>query len=173
MNLNLQLNIIYEKPLIAKLICLLFLVLILFTLFSSLYDFKNIFSDSMKDNQSLVTINDKSVKELVKHGLDVEIFGKYVPKQLGDANIRPSILNVKLIGVMFSPDKKNSQVILRLANGIERVFKIGDTIPGCAKILHISEDGIVVNRDGVMERVNLPTDKLNFDQPLNATNLFD
>lgn len=173
MNLNFQLNIIHEKPLIAKLLCLLFLVFIVIRLFTSVSGFRSIYSDPGKNTQSIDINDNNSLNDMVKKGLNVEIFGKYIPTQFGDANIRPSILDVKVIGVMFSNDKQKSQVLLRLANGIERVFKINDIIPGGAKILRIYKDGIVVNRDGVMERLNLPADRLIFDKPLNSKHLFD
>ncbi len=165
MTFSLQLNIVHEKPLIAKLLCLLFSVFIVFLLFASLHNLREIYTDSVSTQSSINIADNDSQRRLIKNGLDVELFGKYISNQFGDANIRPSILDLRVIGVMFSKDKKKSQVLLHLANGAERVFKIGDIIPGGAKILLISRDGIVVSRDGILERLNLPKDELIFDKP--------
>lgn len=164
MNLNFQFNIIHEKPIIAKSLCWLFLVFILFKILKCVYDVKLIYSEPKVNFSSPNLIDGTSNRESIKKSLNFEIFGKYIPKQLGDANIRPSILDLKVIGVMFSENEKKSQVLIRFANGFERIFNIGDVIPGGGKIVHIYTDGIIVNRDGDLERLNLPKDELVFDK---------
>lgn len=165
MNFSLQLNIIHEKLIIAKSLCLLLLMFILFSLFTSYFEFKSIYSDTAINTISSANLLDnKTSQETIKKSLNIDLFGKYISNQLGDVNIRPSILDLTIIGIMFSEDKNNSQVLLRFANGVERIFKIGDTIPGGAKILHISAEGIVVSRDGNLESLNLPKDELIFEK---------
>lgn len=160
-----QLNLIREKTITAQALCALLLLLIVYILISSVASVRYISKSPQHSAPSHRKQHGLS-KSAITNSLDLDLFGKYIPKQLGDANIKPSLLDVHVIGVMFSENKKSSEVLLRFANGIERTFKNGDTIPGGAKIIHISSDGVIVNRDGTLERINLPVNKLKFDKPL-------
>lgn len=160
-----QINLIREKTITAKALCVLLLLFIAYIIMSSIITLRTITQSPQHSAPSHLNQHSLS-KEAITSSLDIDLFGKYIPKQLGDANIKPSLLDVHVIGVMFSTNKKNSEVLLRFANGIERTFKNGDTIPGGAKIIHITSDGVIVNRDGTLERISLPVNKLKFDKPL-------
>ena len=160
-----QLNLISEKKVTAQALCALLVLFIFYIVISSVSSMRIISKAPQHSAPSHLKQHGIS-KSAIVSSLDLDLFGKYIPKQLGDANIKPSLLDVNVIGVMFSTNKKNSEVMLRFANGIERPFKNGDTIPGGAKIIHISSDGVIVNRDGTLERINLHVNKLKFDKPL-------
>lgn len=164
-------NSIQEKPVVAKLLCGVFLVFIVGNLLGKLSDFRAIFKEPAVISANAEIFDDNLVKNMIKSSLEVDVFGKYVPKHFGEVNIKPSILNVKVIGILFSEDKINSEVVLRGENSAENIFKIGDVIPGGAKILRIYKDGIVIDCNGVTERLNLPKEELIFSKP--PKNLFD
>lgn len=160
-----NLQIIHEKPLTAKILCAIMLMLIILVISNLISDYKKINNPVQKTQHS--NFNQiKNNNQDIKKSLQIDIFGRYIPKQLGDTNIKPSLLDVNLLGVMYSDNKKSSTVLLRFANGLERSFKLGDTIPGGAKIIHILLDGVIVKRDGTLERINLPKNELLFGKPL-------
>jgi len=94
------------------------------------------------------------------------LFGAYVPANLSDAEIKQSMLDVQVVGVMFSDKEKNSQVIIRSNNGEEKYYVVGDTLPGGAVIKHISGQGVVVLHNGSLESLSLPKNELIFDGPV-------
>jgi general secretion pathway protein C len=161
---NDELKLILDKPIAAKLLCFGLSILIFFLLIKFITSFKDTMNTQVTNSGPYIMNNLPSHSEINKK-LEIELFGKYIPKQLGDANIKPSLLDLHVIGIVFSSKKQDSEVIIRFANGIERPFKIGDIIPGGATILHISVDGIIVDREGVLERLKLPNTKLKFDRP--------
>lgn len=93
------------------------------------------------------------------------LFGDYVPANLSDAEIKQSMLDVQVVGIMFSDKEENSQVIIRTNNGEEKYYVVGDTLPGGAVIKHISAQGVVVLHNGALESLSLPKNELIFDGP--------
>ena len=95
----------------------------------------------------------------------VALFGDYVPINLSEADIKQSMLDVELVGIMYSANEKESQVIIRAGGGEEKSYLIGDTLPGGAVIKRISEKGVVVLHNGALESLSLPKNELIFEAP--------
>lgn len=93
------------------------------------------------------------------------LFGDYVPANLSDTEIKKSMLDVEVVGIMFSDKEKDSQVIIRANNGEEKYYVVGDTLPGGAVIKHISTQGVVVLHNGSLESLSLPKNELLFEKP--------
>jgi general secretion pathway protein C len=79
------------------------------------------------------------------------LFGEFVPNYLKATDVKESTLNLQVVGVLYSPNEKIAQVIIRTASGVEHTYKIGDTLSGGAVIKRITPDGVLVNHDGVLE----------------------
>ena len=94
--------------------------------------------------------------------LNCPLFGDFVPENLSGMTIKRSLLHLKLIGVVMSADEKKSHVILEMPNKKERVFYLGDQVPGGAVIQKITADEIFVVRNGEVERLSLPEKGLSF-----------
>lgn len=94
----------------------------------------------------------------------VSMFGKYVPT-LSELEIKQSTLDVELVGILFSTNPKESQILVRIKPGDERTFMLGDVLPGGAKIHEIHKKGIVVLFDGSLESLSLPQNELLFEKP--------
>ncbi len=56
----------------------------------------------------------------------IALFGDYVPVNLSDADIKQSMLDVQVVGIMFSEKEKDSQVIIRAGGGEEKYYVVGD-----------------------------------------------
>lgn len=95
--------------------------------------------------------------------LDSSIFGVYVPDDLNEDNVKKSMLNLTLVGILLAHKPENSQVIIRNANGDEKTYKISDKIPGGAVIKRIIAGGILVDRNGTLESISLPKNDLIFE----------
>lgn len=162
-----DLSFIVKKSVFIKYICIFLIILLLWQIISSINAIKDIFKDNIKEtNSHIENYNIDNTK--LSDSLKIELFGKYIPKQLNQNNIKQSLLDIHVIGIMYANDKGSSKVIMRFANGLEKSFKIGDTIPdsGGAIILHILHNEIIVSHDGVLERLSLPKNELIFDKPL-------
>jgi general secretion pathway protein C len=95
--------------------------------------------------------------------LKASLFGIYVSNDLNEDTVKKSMLNVTLVGILFADKIADSQVIIRSASGEEKTYRIGDTIPGDAVIKRITASGILVKRNGALERLSLPTNELTFE----------
>lgn len=93
--------------------------------------------------------------------LHSSLFGVYVTNNL--SSIKKSMLNVSLVGILFSNNINESLVIIRSADGEENTYKLGDTIPGGAIIKRIMSSGILVERNSALESLILPKNELIFE----------
>lgn len=94
------------------------------------------------------------------------IFGLYVADVSVDSEIKQSTLDAQILGILFSPDEKDSQAIIRVGGGPESYYQIGDTLPGGAVIKQISKEGVIVLYRGALESLSLPKNELLFEPPV-------
>ncbi|MBA2656116.1 MAG: general secretion pathway protein GspC [Tatlockia sp.] len=95
----------------------------------------------------------------------IAMFGDYVPVNLSEADIKQSMLDVQVLGILFAKEENQSQVILRVGGGKEETYTVGDSLAGGAIIKRISAEGILVLHNGALESLSLPKNELIFDQP--------
>lgn len=106
------------------------------------------------------------VKHVKQHKAEhVDFFGEYVPHSVGDVGVERSKMNASVIGILYSSDEGASQVLIEVPGHANKVFSVGDTIPGGAVIKRIAPEGILLMRGGVMESLSLPKKELNFAPP--------
>lgn len=91
------------------------------------------------------------------------LFGEYMPDNIHDGSIKASLLNVEVVGIVFSPKEKDSQVILRLSDNEERVYHVGEQLRDGVVIKRITPQGLLIEREGELERLSLPKDELTFE----------
>lgn len=91
------------------------------------------------------------------------VFGNYLPHNLNADMIKESMLNVEVVGILLSPNDKDSQVILRNEEGEEKIYSSGDSLPAGAIIKRISKEGVVILHNGVLESLSLPKNDLTFE----------
>ena len=104
-----------------------------------------------------------SKQDMSSHILTSSLFGVYVPDNLSEANVKKSMLDVTLVGILLSDRPDDSQVIIRSSNGDEKTYKPGDPVPGEAVIKRITANGVLVERHGVLESLSLPKNELTFE----------
>lgn len=92
------------------------------------------------------------------------IFGNYQPIH-SDEDIKQSSLDLDVVGIMYSSDKVNSQVLIRAAGGEEKLYKVGDSLPGGVIIKKINKQTILLLYQGELESLSLPKNELIFGKP--------
>ncbi|KTD82883.1 type II secretion system protein N [Legionella waltersii] len=148
----------YAKWIIIGLITL-FSMLIIYS-YASLLFFKIGAASTQNSETNAVEL---PKQEDAKHFLKASLFGVYMPNDLNDDNVKESLLNVTLVGILYDENPENSQVIIRSSSGDEKTYVIGDKIPGGAVIKRIIPNGVLVERDGTLESLSLPKNELNFE----------
>jgi general secretion pathway protein C len=97
--------------------------------------------------------------------LKMPLFGEFLPEDLAGVELKNSTLHLKLLGVLFSEDEQKSAVIIELSGGEQRIYHVGDTLPGGAVVQRINPDEIYVSRNGGVEYLFLPEKGINLNTP--------
>ena len=98
-----------------------------------------------------------------QQALKIPVFGEYIPKALVDLDVKPSGLDLSLVGIVFSRDAKHSMAIISSPEHPAKPYSTGDLVPGGAKIKQITPDGVVLEREGELESLSLPKNELMFE----------
>lgn len=154
------------RPNTAQIVFIMVSLLLIYQLLSGVIQYYQIRKDLKKLPSQWVTHPTKrNPQSMTQKTLNAPIFGEYIPKALVDLDVKPSGLNLSIVGIVFSTDSKRSLVIIAAPGNQTQTFSIGDVVPGGARIKQITPDGIVLKRDGELESLSLPKDELNFDPP--------
>lgn len=150
-----------SKTAIAIFVCLLMASLLLTEIIAALRSPERIEPLPMRTGPNNSMENLTATSALFNSAL----FGTYVPVNLSVAEIKQSMLDLEVVGILFSGNEKDSQVIIRAAGGEEKAYIIGDSLPGGAILKRISEKSVVVLHNGSLESLSLPKNELLFEGP--------
>lgn len=156
---------IVARPLVLQIVCAIFVFLIIWQIFYGAVFFRNlnhvvsVHESRNAEDKAVQNNNQTSLKE--SHIL----FGYYVPKNLDAGGVRQSQLNLTVVGVILATDEKDSEVILQKPNGEEHFYHVGDKLPGGGVIKRITPKGVLVAREGALERLTLPQEEIRFEAP--------
>lgn len=92
--------------------------------------------------------------------INYPLFGNYIPNGHDKNTIPKTLLNLKLTGVLKASKKGLSQVTIKVGDGKEKNYTVGDTLPSGAKIIRIFDDSALLLRNGQVERLILPVPHL-------------
>ncbi|OSM05336.1 putative general secretion pathway protein C [Magnetofaba australis IT-1] len=76
--------------------------------------------------------------------------------QQAPVNAPETRLNLKLLGVVFSPVGNNSLALIASPSQGERNYRLDDNLPGGARIHAIHEDRVILARNNAFETLKLP-----------------
>ena len=158
-SMNFDLIAFLNRSLFPKILCAfwgLLLILLLMQVKSTLWP---------KELQDLTILNANQEEPNVQKYLGIPLFGNYTPVDPNGGHMKQSTLAVDVIGVMYSSHAPHSQILIRLNNGEEHSYVVGDELPGGAIIKRIKADSVVILFQGALEVLNLPSNKLQFDEP--------
>ena len=74
-------------------------------------------------------------------------------------------LNLTLRGLVALSSQQGALAIIAQGNGAEQAYKVGDTVPGGAKLHEIHADRVILERGGRFETLTLPKDKMVMAEP--------
>lgn len=153
-----------SKRSIAQWGCVGFAVIILWQVYlaMSLWHTLSQYSRS-QDTKLSSPVSHETVKPTIHVGLKKTLFGPFIPKAIDEAGVKKSMLNVKVVGVLFAVPETDSEVILKINEQKEQTFRIGDIIPGQAVIKRITAQGVLLERKGSLESLSLPKNELIFE----------
>ncbi|MCX7117162.1 MAG: hypothetical protein NTW94_04515 [Legionellales bacterium] len=155
---------ILVRPLVPQLLCLTLTLLVIWQFYVGVVPLFSMHQGSLVlQNNAYDHATDP--KKGLTLGLSTQLFGDYVPKNLGDAAVKQSMLDLKVVGIMYLGKRGRSHVIISSPGEIEHEFRVGDTLPGGAIIKKITPQGILIRFHGAMESLNLPKDALFFEPP--------
>lgn len=153
------------RPIVPKLICLILALLTIWQIIAGFLSFFSLDKAMSVRHDLVMETKVKAKKSPLNAGLNTTFFGDYVPNNLNDAEVKQSMLDLTVVGIMFAPSEEASHVIIRTAGGLEQAFFVGDPLPGGAIIKRITPDGVLIRRNEALESLSLPKDALTFEAP--------
>jgi general secretion pathway protein C len=73
-----------------------------------------------------------------------------------DGDARPTTMQLVLTGIIAADDPQMGLAILGQTPANAKVFAVGDTVPGQAKLHAVYSDKVIIDRGGVLETLALP-----------------
>jgi general secretion pathway protein C len=142
--------------------CLLMALLIGWNIWSGSQRMSRLTMEIQQKTSQLIAPMKDNTPNLSSHSL-VPLFGDYVPQNLDAAGVSQSMLNLTVVGIVYAINENNSQVILQSPNGQEQFYRVGDTLPEGGEIKRITVEGVLVLREGHLERLSMEKEQLRFD----------
>lgn len=90
------------------------------------------------------------------------LFGTHFSQTLNADDLPITAMNIQLVGLMLATPARYSQVLIAIPGEAEKIYTVGDSIPGGAKIDRITADGVILRRGGKLESLRLPIHRLAF-----------
>ena len=156
-------KLMFSRTIVPQMICLTLVLLLIWQIVSGLTNFFSLDKALSVRHDSSTGAKINAKPSSLNEGLKTAFFGDYVPKNLSESDVKQSMLNLKVVGIMFADSEAASHVIIRTANGNEQTFGVGDSLPGGATIKRITSDGVLIGRNGSLERLSLPKNALIFE----------
>lgn len=154
-----------SRPIIYRLLAISVGIVVIWQLISGVILISSLNRSTTTPEKLTVRIDRSTRQHSSNLGLTTAFFGRYVPENLNDADVKQSMLNLKVVGIMLSIPENDSQVIIHAANGHDQTYRVGDTLPGDVVIKRISRDGVLVERKGDLESLSFPENELIFEAP--------
>ncbi len=158
-------KLILSRPIVPQVICLMLALLLIWQIVSGVSAFFSLDKAMAVRHDQPIGLEKNTKQASLNQGLKIAFFGDYVPQNLSDADVKQSRLDLTVVGIIFSDSEEASHVIIRTSDGREQTFGIGDALPGDVIIKRITSDGVLIGRNGSLERLNLPKNALTFEPP--------
>lgn len=157
--MNIELSNIFYRKITPKILIVINLSLIIVVLLT--FNSHRNFTDLTNIPSPIIKINEHQVYS----GLNAPIFGQFSSEISSNEIIQKSLLQLEIVGIIHSQDNKSSEVIIRMADGTDKTYKLNSKINNQLKIVKILPDSIIVRRNNVLESLHMPKDHLNYYDP--------
>ena len=98
-------------------------------------------------------------------GLNTHLFGTFVPIDVTTADVKATMLDLKIVGIMYSTKDSASQIIIQTAGGAQKTYIMGDSVAEGVVIRKITPEGALLAHHGSLEGLSLPKQALSFEPP--------
>jgi len=93
--------------------------------------------------------------------IDAHIFGD--PATSLNATALPTAdATLTLQGIFWQSDKQARVALITNSNGQAKRYVVGDILPGSAKVLKITQQDVIINKNGQYEKIEMPHRGLKF-----------
>ena len=117
-------------------------------------------SNTVSSANQTLKMQQKSLNDVV----NLHLFGKLAAVgSKGPINAPVTRLKLKLDGVFASENSKLAMAIISDASGKQKHYRIGDAVPGGAKLHAIYPDRVILDRLGKFETLKLPREVAQFN----------
>ena len=153
---------VLSRPIVPQLICVLWIFLALEQIIHSVMSHSSLEQSLTRPHRSSPQVEEAhaSIHEI----WHVPLFGDYVPQHIGE-DIKQSMLHLKVVGILFAHKEQMSHVLIQTADGHQRLFRVGDTLPGGAVLKRITSDAVLIRSHGELERLSFSKQSLPFEPP--------
>ena len=158
-------KLVLSRPIVPQSICLVLFLLVIWQIVAGVVSFFSLDKAISLRHEQVSEVKIEAKQVALNTGLNTAFFGEYVPHNLNDVAVKQSMLDLQIVGIMFSTNEKESHVIIRTAGGREQTFGVGDSLPGGAIVKRITADGMLISRNGALESLSLKKKKLTFEAP--------
>lgn len=112
---------------------------------------------------TVVPLQQVQSSDLIQHIPEWHLFGSSAKS--ADTSILPvTSLQLSLIGIVQAVPNNKSSVIISEANQAGKVYLVGDTLPVGVKVDAITEDGVILENAGRLEKLPLQRQPLSFQR---------
>lgn len=153
------------QPIVPKMICLALTLLLLWQITAGLISCFTLDKKEVVAQIRVITPKTEANQQSLKVALKTAFFGTYVPANLQEVVVKQSLLDLKVVGIMYSKNLSDANVIIRSERGEDKTYRIGETLPGGAEIKQIKPTEVIVMRNGILERLSLPKNEIIFEAP--------
>lgn len=160
---NGDLKSVLMNPVVPKSLCFVVTVWMIWSSVLSLSSFREV-HQALQERGSPVSTNSKSTS--LPLGLTTPLFGVYSNKTRDGGEVKASSTDLKVVGVLYLPQKGASYAIIASSGGEEHEYREGDTLPGGGLIKKITPQGLLISVHGALERLSLPKNALFFQPAL-------
>lgn len=162
--MHIEFKQLFFQPIVSKGLCFAFLLFILWQIIHGLAVIRSDGVMSARQPEENAVLNLNEIKKLTQENLKKPLFGAYVPVHLSETEIKPSRLNITVVGLILSQDESESKVMIRDQDGQDHLYRQADSLPGGFQIKRITAKGVLVEREGELERLSLPKNELIFER---------
>lgn len=152
-----DISVLNTKNNTTKLLAMLAVVLAVLIILQA-FAIYNAWQDAYSELNSLISRKTKqsAVPGPVKLNtiLQANLFGKYIAPQTLD-KLKSTTLNIKLVGLVVNKEAAKSSAII-VVDGVQKTYRVGDTIMDGAKISEITNDYVVLEQNGQQELLKYP-----------------
>lgn len=161
--MSFDLKLLFSQPIVPQAMIIVLTCVLLVEIYlgvGTLFKRDNTMKNQVIHTNSLMN---KAKNSTSTGGLNTHFFGDYIPIDIASANVKATMLDLKIVGILFSSKNATSQVIIQTSGGAQKTYFVGDTVTKGVVIRKITPEGVLLAHHGLLESLSLPNEALSFE----------